>query len=402
MRLLFVARRYWPAVGGVESLLRTLARELATRHEVTVLAHRIDDGPYGRLTDSLQPPPSFEPFRDEKVSVVPLRIPLARRTLLAPLAAHVTPFIRRYAYGSSRVPAAELYARVVAPVIAREGPVDIVHMWGPDLLAAASVRAARMLDAPSVVTAALHPGSWGDDPASAAAYRSASGIVALLETEAVAYRGLGVANDRIAVLGGCSPGVEAGSGDTLRRQRGIDGPLVLFLGDRRPYKGIDLLLEAAATVPDVRFAFVGPGPALARPTANTLDIGLVDEAERAAWLDAADLLCLPSANESFGLVVLEAWSVGTPVLGSDNASLVEVIEGAGGGAVVQRDPRAIADKISAMLADPEALRRLGERGRHRWQEQYTPAVVGGKLEALYERLSSTMRAAASGQSNRSS
>ena len=62
MRLLFVARRYWPAVGGIETLLRHVARELGERHELTVLAHRIDDGPHGRLSDSLDPPRTFEAF----------------------------------------------------------------------------------------------------------------------------------------------------------------------------------------------------------------------------------------------------------------------------------------------------------------------------------------------------
>ena len=85
MRILFVARRYWPAIGGVESFLRQLARELATRHELTVIAHRIDNGPTDRLTDSLRPPPHFEPFDDGGVHVRPLRISPRDRLLLAPL-----------------------------------------------------------------------------------------------------------------------------------------------------------------------------------------------------------------------------------------------------------------------------------------------------------------------------
>src|SRR5207302_8949700 len=105
LRIAFVARRYWPAVGGVESNIRHLARELAHRNEVTVLAHRIDDGPSTRLTDSLWPPPRFEPFLDGRVRVRPLRIPAAARALLLPLLSQVTPGLRRYAYGQTRVAA---------------------------------------------------------------------------------------------------------------------------------------------------------------------------------------------------------------------------------------------------------------------------------------------------------
>ena len=54
MKILYVARRYWPAVGGVETYLRQLATELGSRHELTVLAGRIDEGAHTRL--ERQPP----------------------------------------------------------------------------------------------------------------------------------------------------------------------------------------------------------------------------------------------------------------------------------------------------------------------------------------------------------
>src|SRR4051812_10143655 len=117
MRLVFVTRAYWPAIGGVEGFVRQLARELAESHEVTVLAQRADPGESNRLTDSLDPPPRFEPFRDGGVRVEQIRLPRARRALLAPLAYQVTPVMRRYAYGRSRIAAAELYARVAGPTI---------------------------------------------------------------------------------------------------------------------------------------------------------------------------------------------------------------------------------------------------------------------------------------------
>ena len=142
MKILYVARRYWPAVGGVETYLRKLATELGSRHELTVLASRIDDGAHTRLSDSLRPPKPFAPFRDGPVEVEPLVAPAHRRLLTAPLVAHVTPGLRRYAYGRSRPAAASLVARAVAPAIAREARgADVIHMWGGDLLASAAVRA---------------------------------------------------------------------------------------------------------------------------------------------------------------------------------------------------------------------------------------------------------------------
>jgi glycosyltransferase involved in cell wall biosynthesis len=392
MRITFVARRWWPAMGGGETFARHLARGLADRHEVTVLAHRVDHGPTTRLTDSLRQPPAFKPFDDGPVRVVPMRIPPVRQPALSPLVAHVVPGLRRYAYGRSRAAAGRLYARVVGPVIAPHAAgADVVHMWGSDLMAAASVRGARLAGRPIAITPLAHEGQWGDDRVSAGAYRDADAIVALLNTDADVYRRLGAPAQRVEVCGVCSPGVPSGGGAELRKRLGIDGPLVLFLGVRRPYKGYDVLAAAVPRVvaarSDVTFAFVGPGDPI--PTdgpGRVIDAGEADDTERAAWLDAADLLCLPSAGEIFPVSILEAWSVGTPVLTSDIPTLRELIERSGGGATASRDPAAIADAILALLAEPERLRALGESGQMFWNAHHTVDAVTRWHEQLYERL----------------
>jgi len=393
MRIGFVAPRAWPAVGGAESFLHHLARALAEEHEVSVVALAAETarGDEGRLWDSLCAPKPFAPFRDGGAAVVPLPLSPGRRAALLPLGFQVVPGLRRYGYGRARVAAARWYAQVVGPVAARAlGEVDVVQVWQSGFVAAAGVRAAELLGVPSVVMASLHPGSWGDDPASVSVYRRASAAAAQLEGEAEAFRQLGVPSERIRVTGACSPGVATGSGSALRARLGIDGPLVLFVGSRRPYKGADLLAaatpEIAARVPGVHVALVGPGVAPVAAHPALLDVGEVDESERAAWLDAADLLCLPSAGESFGIVVLEAWSVGTPVLTSDIPALRELVESAGGGWTAPREPAALADAIVRALVDPDELARRGERGRAAWAERYTPAAVAARFASLYEEL----------------
>src|SRR3954468_23358734 len=104
MRIVFVARAYWPAIGGVEGFVRQLARALAERHEVTVLAQRADAGESNRLTDSLDPPPPFEAFSDGGVRVEQIRVPPARLALLAPLAYQAQPGLRGSASGANRPP----------------------------------------------------------------------------------------------------------------------------------------------------------------------------------------------------------------------------------------------------------------------------------------------------------
>lgn len=394
MRVAFVARRYWPALGGVETLLRDVAQALARSNEITVLAQRVDDGPTSRLHDAgLREPPPFTAFDDRGVRVAPLRLPMRRRALVTPLAYHTIPVLRRYAYGRSRLWSGLLYARAVAPSIgAQVAGADVVHVWGGDLLAFAAVEAAHAHGALAIITPFAHRGHWGDDPASAEAYRRADAVIALSETDAAVYRDLGVQPQRITDIGVSSPGVAVGGGSALRASMSIKGPLIVFLGVRRSYKGFDRLLAAAPLVavhrPDVTFALLGPGEPLPRDVGNArvLDVGLVDETSRAAWLEAADILCLPSESEIFPVTFLEAWSARTAVVGSRTPTIVELIGRSGGGWSVDTEPSVLADALLAALSDEAQLHRRAEAGYRFWSENYTVDAVAARHARLYERV----------------
>jgi phosphatidyl-myo-inositol dimannoside synthase len=391
MRLVFLAGRYWPALGGVELLVHHVANALAERHEVTVIAHRIDDSPTDRLSDSLHHPPPFAPFNDGTVRVVPVDMPSSARFRLLPLGLQVVPIAGRYAFGRMRVALAGWSSQVMSRVLAQHvRGADLLHIWATDLIAANGVGAARRAGVPVVITPFVHPGQWGYDPGSVRTYRRADRVLGLLNVERELFAGLGVPQERIAVCGSCTPGVRTGGGAALRERLGLSGPLVLFLGARRPYKGHDLLLAAAAelksSLPDAVFAFVGPGDPLPieQLGPNVVDGGVVDDQERGTWLEAADLLCLPSAHEIFPLSLLEAFSARTPALVSDLPPLRELMVRSGGGRVVARTVPAIAAMLREMLGDPAALRRMGEAGHAFWAEGFTPDAVARCHERIYE------------------
>ena len=392
MRITFVAGRYWPATGGAETLVHHVATALADRHDVTVVADRVDERPDERLGESLRHPPAFPPFHDGAVQVVPVNLGWRHRAALAPLAAQVVPGLARYAYGRPRVPMMALYAAVVGPLLASHmRHSDIVHVWTAGFLGAAAVRSARLAGIPTVMTPFVHPGQWGDDLAARRLLGRVDRVIGLLDVERDTFRALGVRPDRIATCGVCSPPVPTGGGAALRRRHSIEGPLVVFLGVRRPYKGHDLLLSVADRVAartPVTFAFLGPGEPLASTgaAARVLDVGLVDEAERGAWLDAADLLCLPSKHEIFPVSVLEAWSAKTPVLISDLPPLVELIARSHGGRTVAPEPAALTEALVELLERPDERRRRGLLGYEFWCAGHTPAAVAACHEQIYDSL----------------
>lgn len=176
------------------------------------------------------------------------------------------------------------------------------------------------------------------------------------------------------------PGVDldrfqAGRRAEARRRLGIDPDvaLVLFAGRIQPLKAPDLVVRAAARlVADdpalrsrLRVAVVGgaSGSGLERPTALadlTDRLGLSDvvtfvptvpQAELADWYAAATVVCVPSHNESFGLVAIEAQACGTPVVAARVGGLpTAVADGVSGVLVDRQDPADYAAALRPFLA----------------------------------------------------
>ena len=177
-----------------------------------------------------------------------------------------------------------------------------------------------------------------------------------------------------------------------------DDPMVLFVGRLVPYKGVEVLLRAAASV-RARIVIVGDGPL--RPAleqlARELEIadrtrfaGNADAEELSALYNACDLLVLPSVTraEAFGMVQLEAMSCRKPVISTDLPSGVPWVNqhGITGLVVPPQDPAALASAMSALLADAATRSRMGELGRARVDSQFSVSRLIEQTTHLYRSL----------------
>lgn len=163
-------------------------------------------------------------------------------------------------------------------------------------------------------------------------------------------------------------------------------PVILYVGRRDPYKNLPLLVEAVGRLKAggvrARLRVVGPpddrypeAPRRARALGLDADIdwvGYVTSAELLREYQQADVFCLPSRYEGFGLPVLEAMACGTPVVCGNKGSTTEVA----GEAALLVDPddvNQIAQALRRVLADPETAARLRAKGLGRaamftWEE----------------------------------
>jgi teichuronic acid biosynthesis glycosyltransferase TuaC len=177
-----------------------------------------------------------------------------------------------------------------------------------------------------------------------------------------------------------------------RAKYGLNGPVLVSVGHLIPRKGHDLVIEAAAALPDTTLLVVGEGPegpalkALAARLAlgrRVRFLGQVAPAELAAIYAAADVLVLASSREGWANVLLEAMACGTPVVASAIWGTPEVVDDAAAGLLVaERSAGAFAAAIARLLAQPPdraATRAYAER--FSWD-----ATTAGQIE-LFSRIS---------------
>lgn len=391
MRIYYTLTSYPPAIGGAQLHFHALACALAHAHDVRVIAHWRDNRTDWLLGTTVLAPWNPRPYAMDGIPVWPVRLSLADRLLLAPLVALYYPLKDVALPGIARV-----LERRLLPLCSRP---DIIHNGriGREGISYASWRAARKLDVPFVLTPVHHPRWVGwFYRAYIRLYREADAVIALTQAEKSTLAALGVPDARIHVTG-IGPMLSTRYDAVAFRTRyGIDGPMVLFVGQKFAYKNYEAVLAAAPMVwarrPDVRFVFIGPRTRhsqrvfAAYPDRRIVELGAVSLDEKTSAFAACEVFCMPSLQESFGGVFVEAWLMGKPVIGGDTPAVREVISDGADGFLVPPDPTQIADRILTLLADPALAQRMGRAGRQKALAHFTWDKLAAKTLAVYEGL----------------
>lgn len=370
MRVLHIYKGYPPILGGIEGHVATVARGQARRgHQVTVLTTR--PGGLGTRTTI-----------EDGVEVIRAGAPMtARSTPLAPTLA--TSFLRArrqvdVVHVHLPFPPGELLGLLPGrkPILIASYHSDIVKqrwigaLWRPwqrRLL----VRADRVL-------VASH------------AYRARSRqLVAPARTAIVPY---GIDLQRF------EPDTEPTRAAAARWRERFAGPIVLFVGRLRYYKGIEHLIDAASRIADAQVLIVGSGPegerlrrrAAAGSAASRIHfLGDISDDELPALYAAADVFVLPSTqpSEAFGIVLVEAMAAGTPVISTEiGTGTSEInVDGHTGIVVPRADSEALARAIDDVLQDADRRRALGEAAREHARAHFDQESMIDRIIDHYRR-----------------
>lgn len=405
MRVLHVTHQYPPAIGGSEKYIADLSEKLVERgHQIDVFTSRSLN--YRTWKTEL-------PRRETRNGVEIYRFRSMQRSDLVWRVLHWS--LSKYWDTRSRLyepfilfGGGPLCPGMFAALISRLPRYDLVHL---NCLVYSHIfygyLAARWRRIPVVVTPHTHP---EQEVTYKIGYqldvlRGSNHILTVTEGERRFLLELGLDPWQVTTVGnGLNPeSYPLRSKKACRQRLGLsqEAFVMLFLGRQVQYKGLKTALEAHMTVhrryPEAHFLVVGPETDFSRKLfvshedlPGVTNLGLVSDDVRLDALNACDCLVLPSEGEAFGIVFLEAWIVGKPVIGPSTVAVSTVIrDGQDGWLVPLNDSEAVAEALRRWLASPTLAHRMGECGRQRVMERFTQAHVAEVVEGAYIR---TLRA----------
>lgn len=176
-----------------------------------------------------------------------------------------------------------------------------------------------------------------------------------------------------------------------------NGPKILSVSNLVPVKGIDLNIRAIHRLidryPNISYSIIGDGRQrrILEDLAKTLGmkdrvtfLGRIAHREVIRNINECDIFCLPSWNEAFGVVYIEAMACGKPVIGCKGEGIVDFVEhGINGMLVEPQDVDDLAEKLDHLTSHPEKAKEMGEKARELVLEKYTWGKIVEKIIAVF-------------------
>lgn len=410
LRVVAVTPSYAPCVGGAEHMLQAVAERLVRRgHRVTVITANGATHRDLSSRDGARLPPEAH-LNGVTLHRVRPDLPAARAFR------YLTDLRGGWRLGTLLAGEAFTMLRGRPAALAFIGPVlrepaDVVlavnWAWPP----AYGVHLAhRLRPFPLVGVPILHTARpWALSPLYRTMLSACDGVLAMTEAEAGFIEARGKPGARVTGTGVDPDRFRSRDGEGLRARVGLGRrPVVGFVGRQDRGKGVLVLIEAMrllwSTRPEVVLLMAGQRAHRSEEVARELDalepaartrVVLVDDfpdEDGPSILDACDVVALPSVEEAFGMVYLEAWMCGKPVVGAGVPSTECVVaDGTDGLLAAPLDAVDLCRCLGTLLSDPGLRERLGREGRTKAMTAYTWDHITDRWESELSRVAALPR-----------
>jgi glycosyltransferase involved in cell wall biosynthesis len=420
MRIAWFIHRYYPCVGGAENYGRAMVRRFVSAgYDVDVLTSNAHDLWYftnkgrRRVEEPIESRVDGARVRRFAVKHLPLQRYFGRLLSYAP-------------HWPTRCVAAS-YMPILPGIDRVRGQYDAVFAVGfpYTVFSYAAYLTARAANAPLLLTPFLHLATPGDQvnraytrPHQIRLLAESDTVVVQTELEASAVRDWGIPDSRILKLGMAVEHAEVTGGDRNRfrseqaipDQASVIGHLatldlnkgtndlvlaVARLNASRPAENPIFLILAGPSSPDFE-RFLEEQPTASWPWLKRL--GPIPLSDRADFFASIDVFSMPSRTDSYGIVFLEAWANGLPVVAAAAGGVPEVVRHGEAGLLVPfGDLDRLCEALGGLIDNPSHARALGGVGRRlvdrgfTWEDRF--ATLEGRARQLIDarspRLSST-------------
>ena len=394
MKFAWFIHRYHPCVGGAENYGRAMVRRFVEAgHQVDVFTSDAHDLWYftDRSRKKIDAPPEslVDGARVHRFAVkhLPLQRYFGRALSYVP-------------HWPTRCVAAS-YMPILPGLSRVRGSYDAVFAVGfpYTVFSYAAWRTAKSAGAPLLITPFLHLATPGDPvnraytrPHQVRLLAEAETVIVQTNLEANAVRDWNIPDDRILRLGMAVEHAEVVGGDPQRLRTGLNipenAPVVGHLATLDPNKGTNDLVSSVAKLNQSRSASNPIVLILAGPSSPDFErffressaeswpwlkrLGPLPLTDRADFFASLNVFSMPSRTDSFGIVFLEAWANGLPVVAADAGGVPDVVrDGEAGFLVPFGDLNRLSGSIASLIDDPLMARKLGEAGKKMVAQGYT-------------------------------
>ncbi len=184
-----------------------------------------------------------------------------------------------------------------------------------------------------------------------------------------------------------------GEGDRFRAQHGLRGPYLLYFGRKEDGKNTNWLAKlfadpACRRRADVKLVFAGSGEVEVPSAAagSVVDLDFLPEQTKRDAIAGALAVVQPSVNESFSIVLMEAWREGRPVLVHGRCAVTRQHALDSGGGLWFETAAELGGCIDYLIENPETAARMGRGGREYVAREYSWAPVLARFDAALARL----------------